>query len=138
MIDIKAENKNIIAVLDDIFSNSPLAYKAYDNNLIVIVPKVLLPQQKVTGIIHDSATGEALAGVNVVVQGTLTGAVTDINGKFSIDINDPNAVLTCSFIGYVTQKIPLTEKTIDITLVLNLLYRRSCCSWIRNSRRKAI
>ena len=52
-IDVKADNKNIIGVLDDIFSKSPLTYKAYDNNLIVIAPKELLQQKKVTGTVID-------------------------------------------------------------------------------------
>ncbi len=42
MVNIKAENKNIIGVLDDIFSDSPLTYKSYENNLIVIVPRDLV------------------------------------------------------------------------------------------------
>jgi type II secretory pathway component GspD/PulD (secretin) len=51
MIDIQADNKNIIAVLDDLFIGSPLTYKTYENNLIVIMPRNLLQQKRVTGII---------------------------------------------------------------------------------------
>ena len=66
LIDVKADNKNIIGVLDDIFSKSPLTYKAYDNNLIVIAPRELLHQQKITGTVIDK-NGAPIPGANIVV-----------------------------------------------------------------------
>jgi len=118
MIDIKAENKNIIGVLDEIFSKSLLTYKPYENNLIVIVPREMVQQTTITGTVYDASTGETLTGVNVTVQGTLTGMVTDINGKYSIETSNPNAVLTFSFIGYASVDVPIAGKTtIDVRLV---------------------
>lgn len=107
LIDVKADNKNIIGVLDDIFSKSPLTYKAYESNLIVIAPRELLQQQKVTGTVTDASTKEALPGVNVVVQGTTIGAITDVNGSYTLEVPDTSATLQFSFIGYITQKIAL-------------------------------
>jgi len=118
MVNIKAENKNIIGVLDEIFSDSPLTYKSYENNLIVIVPRDLVQQIMITGIVYDGATGQVMPGVNVTVRGTLTGSVTDMNGKYTIEVNTPDAVLTFSFIGYTTIEIPVAGKTsIDVRLV---------------------
>ena len=109
LIDIKADNKNIINVLDDIFANSPLTYKPYENNLIVIVPRELVQQLVITGIVYDSSTGDILPGVNVTVKGTLTGSVTDSNGKYTIETSNPNAVLTFSFIGFLHAKKSNTD-----------------------------
>lgn len=118
LIDVKADNKNIISVLDDIFSKSPLTYKAYDNNLIVIIPRQLLQQLIVTGTVYDSNTGETMPGINISVQGTLLGTVTDVNGKYSIGLNDPNAVLVFSFVGYKTVNVPVGGRSsVDIRLV---------------------
>jgi TonB-dependent starch-binding outer membrane protein SusC len=47
----------------------------------------------------------ALPGVNVTVQGTTTGVMTDIEGNYSIKVPGPQAVLTFSSIGYVTQTV---------------------------------
>jgi TonB-linked SusC/RagA family outer membrane protein len=74
-------------------------------------------QIKVSGTITDASTGEAMVGVNIQVKGTATGAITDISGKYSLFVTDPNATLVISFIGYVSQEVPLGGKTtIDVAL----------------------
>ena len=57
----------------------------------------------VTGVVSDQ--NEALPGVNVVVKGTIAGVVTDVNGRYSINVPNENAVLAFSFVGYETQEI---------------------------------
>ena len=116
LIDIKADNKNIIAVLDDIFSKSPLDYKTYDNNLIVIAPRELLQKQVVTGIVTGK-DGTPLAGVNIVATGTTIGVITDIAGKYSIEVPQGSKSLTFSFVGMVSQEIVTGMSTqINVTL----------------------
>jgi hypothetical protein len=61
----------------------------------------------VTGVVTDEK-GLPLAGVTVAVKGTTQGVVTDINGKFTLLVKDPNASLVFSFIGYTRRKLPLT------------------------------
>jgi TonB-linked SusC/RagA family outer membrane protein len=74
-------------------------------------------QKKITGTILNEK-GEALIGATVKVEGTTLGTLTDVGGKFSLDVPDPNATLSISFIGYVSQQIPLAGKsTVDVTLV---------------------
>src|SRR4030043_2360625 len=115
-VDVKANNKNIISVLDDIFSTSPLTYKAYDNNLIVIMPRELLQQKQITGTVTD-VNGVTMAGVNVVVTGTTQGTVTDINGRYSIDVPVESKSLTFSFVGMEPQEIAIGSLT-KITVVM--------------------
>jgi TonB-linked SusC/RagA family outer membrane protein len=52
-----------------------------------------------------------MIGVNVQVKGTTIGAITDVNGKFNLNVPTANATLVFSFIGYVTQEIPLAGQT---------------------------
>ena len=66
----------------------------------------------VTGQITDQKTGEFLPGVNVVVEGTTTGVITDLVGKYSIEVPNEDAVLLISYIGYVRQKFPVRGITI--------------------------
>jgi TonB-linked SusC/RagA family outer membrane protein len=116
-IDINADNKNIISVLDDIFSKSPLTYKTYENNLIVIVPRELLQQKKITGTVTDVDRGP-LPGVNVVLTGTTQGVITDINGKYSIDVPVESKSLTFTFVGLQPQEINIGSLTqINVTMV---------------------
>src|SRR5690606_3254111 len=46
-----------------------------------------------------------LPGVNIVVKGTTTGTVSDVSGKYSIEVNSANDVLVYSFVGYLTQEV---------------------------------
>jgi hypothetical protein len=58
---------------------------------------------KITGTVVD-ASGTAIPGVSILVKGTFIGAITDLDGKFSLSV-DPNDVLIFSFIGYMTQEV---------------------------------
>ncbi len=77
------------------------------------------PQQvKVSGTITDATTKEPLVGVNVVLEGTTVGVMTDINGKFSLSVPNLNGTLAVSYIGYTAQTIPINGMTsIEVSLV---------------------
>ena len=69
----------------------------------------------VTGVVND-ATGISVIGANVVVKGLTIGTVTDIDGKFSLDVPH-GAVLQISYIGYLTQEITVgSQSTFTVTL----------------------
>ncbi|WP_394707621.1 SusC/RagA family TonB-linked outer membrane protein [uncultured Draconibacterium sp.] len=75
----------------------------------------------VKGTVTDASTGEALPGVNVVLQGTTNGTVTNIDGNYALQVPSSNAVLLVSFIGYDTQEIPVEGRTqINVSLKLNI------------------
>ncbi|MFZ4427977.1 MAG: SusC/RagA family TonB-linked outer membrane protein [Saprospiraceae bacterium] len=79
----------------------------------------IMAQYTVTGSIKDGRTGEPLLFANVLVQGTSTGTVADVDGKFSIDIESNNEVtLVISTLGYVTQSVKASpsNKVLDIQL----------------------
>jgi TonB-dependent starch-binding outer membrane protein SusC len=70
----------------------------------------------VTGNVKD-ATGETLIGVNIVLQGTTKGTVTDIDGNFSLRVPNNNAVLSVNYIGYKIQEIFVgSQSVINITM----------------------
>lgn len=72
---------------------------------------------RLTGTVVDSK-GEPLIGVNVLVKNSSSGAITDIDGQFSIDNVASGAVLTVSYIGYITQEITVGDRSvIKITLM---------------------
>lgn len=68
-------------------------------------------EKVVTGTV-TSETGESLPGVNVVIKGTTKGTITDINGKYSINVPEEGSTLTFSFIGYQSQEIAVNEQTV--------------------------
>jgi TonB-dependent starch-binding outer membrane protein SusC len=75
----------------------------------------------VSGLILDE-TGQPLPGVNIVEKGTTNGATSDSNGKYTVQSSDGNGILIYSFIGYLTQEVPIDNRTIiDITLQSDIL-----------------
>jgi TonB-linked SusC/RagA family outer membrane protein len=72
---------------------------------------------RITGKITSDTDPGGLPGVNVVIKGTNTGAITALDGTYILDA-EPNATLIFSFIGYKTQEIPVDGRTtINVTLV---------------------
>jgi len=67
------------------------------------------PPYTVTGVVTD-ADHEPMVGVSIIEKGTSNGAMTDIDGKFSLKVG-PKAVLRVSYIGYVTQEVSVGNKT---------------------------
>lgn len=64
-----------------------------------------------------SATEGPLPGVNIVLQGTVNGTMTDGNGNYSITVPGPEAVLVFSFISYTSQSVTVgNQSTIDVVL----------------------
>ncbi|MDO8898901.1 MAG: TonB-dependent receptor [Bacteroidales bacterium] len=65
---------------------------------------------KVSGAVTDFANGELLPGVNVSIKGTQTGSVSDINGRYTIDVLK-GSTLVFSFVGYETNEIVVGSQT---------------------------
>lgn len=126
-VNVDVDNQSVETILKNMFAGTDIEYIINDRQIIVrrneTKPKpvtVVAPQQEkkitVTGLVKD-ATGEPLIGVNVLVKGTTTGSVTDVDGKFSLADVSPNAVISVSYIGYVTQDIHLKgKKSVNIIL----------------------
>ena len=79
------------------------------------------PQQNlITGKITDE-NGAPLPGVNIKVEGTTVGSISDVAGNYSITVPDNNAVIIFSFVGYKTENVSVAgRKIIDIALVPSL------------------
>jgi TonB-linked SusC/RagA family outer membrane protein len=58
-----------------------------------------------------SSTGETLPGVSIVVKGTTTGTVTDVEGDYSLNVPDPNSTLVISYVGFLTEEEPINGRT---------------------------
>jgi hypothetical protein len=75
----------------------------------------------IKGIICDDSNSP-LIGATIMVKGTTTGAVADIEGRFSLGIDGPAATLVISFIGFITQEIEVTSgSVVSVSLVPDLM-----------------
>lgn len=86
--------------------------------LLALVVQISFAQEKkVSGTVTDASTGEPLPSVNVVVQGTQKGTVTDFDGKYSI-MATPDDVLVFSYQGYTEKKVKVgNQSVINVKLV---------------------
>jgi TonB-dependent starch-binding outer membrane protein SusC len=126
-VSISASNADLRTVMDHLLNGTQLVH-AELNGKIYVGPKAInkaiesaiLQKTKITGTIKDASTGEPLIGVNVVVDGTTTGVVSDINGNYSIESSKPDAVLVFSYVGYRTLKVTPQGNKADIQLVADV------------------
>lgn len=72
----------------------------------------------VSGMVRDDA-GEPVIGAAVLIKGTNTGTVTDLDGRFKFQTNDLNGVLVISFVGMDTKEIPMKGKKVFNDVVLH-------------------
>lgn len=111
-VTIHANREKLSKVMTDLLKNTNTTYSVRDNHLVVYSTKETptvhsIMQQKqrtIKGTVSDEY-GEPLIGVSVLVQGTTTGTITDIDGNYTLEILNDEAVLEFSYIGY--QKISL-------------------------------
>lgn len=132
LVNIKAENKIIADILSQLFNGTNVNYAIFDrkillttdpieNDLLYISSSSEYQQKKIIGTVSDANTGEPLSGVNILVKGTLQGVISDANGKFSIVVDSESAILTFSYVGYVSEEIPVSgQSQINVKLGLDI------------------
>ena len=101
------KDKSIEQALDIILANQPLEYHI-ENQFITITPKGPSKQAKlfnVKGIVISGDDGQPLIGATVLIKGSKTGVLTDIDGKFLMEKVPSNATLQFSYIGMITQNL---------------------------------
>ncbi|MBC8321063.1 MAG: carboxypeptidase-like regulatory domain-containing protein [Bacteroidetes bacterium] len=85
--------------------------------LLACAVSVVAQKQTVSGVVKDSFLGETVVGANVLVKGTLVGAVTDIEGKFSLQLENGNYTLEVTYVGNIpiSRDIVVADKPLSIT-----------------------
>jgi TonB-linked SusC/RagA family outer membrane protein len=90
--------------------------------LCILSNTIISAQERtITGKITDASTGESIIGAAILIKNTTKGVVSDVQGGYSLVIPDENAVLIFSYVGYLTQEIPVADKTvINIGLAIDV------------------
>ena len=129
-VSVKAKQQAVSNVLNSLLREKDVSYSMEGNHIILsTIEKITetantsltnsAQQQKktITGTVVDT-NGEPIIGATIVVQGdAIKGAVTDIDGNFTLTDVSENAILDISYVGMRPQSIPLNGKTtLNITL----------------------
>ena len=110
-LSLNIVNQPLEAALKTILKGTGFSYKLTDKYIMIVPEKKETKSQAaktIKGKIVDEK-GEPLIGVNVAVDGTNTGTITDLDGNFSMSAL-ANSTLKVSYIGYATQLIAVSEK----------------------------
>lgn len=124
-VEITFGTKGIEEILKTIFFNTGLTYRMLDKQIVVYRNKQIVTEKEtnknilqkntqqdkrtITGTIMDK-NGQSIIGANIVEQGTTNGTITDVNGEFSLNVEN-EAVLHITYIGYLEQYINTKGKT---------------------------
>jgi TonB-linked SusC/RagA family outer membrane protein len=76
-------------------------------------------QKTISGTITEASTGEPVIGASVIVKGTSTGTVSDIDGNFTVKVPENGKILVVSYIGFTTQELPINKTNFSIALTEN-------------------
>src|SRR5690554_3316721 len=126
-VSVRVRNAAISAVLERLFKSENVNYEVKGtqiilspkemHNQITAVAEAIQQQKKtITGTIVDAA-GVPIIGANIIEAGTTNGTVTDVDGKFSLSVEN-NAIIHISYIGYLEQNIAIAGKSsFNITLI---------------------
>lgn len=135
-VSLTAYNKTVKELLNSFFDPLHIKYRLTGNKIILRYQKdekklsenldafnpsvlVRIAGITITGKVTDNENTAGLPGVSVVIKGTNRGVNTDSNGNYSILVNDENAVLVFSFVGYEPQEFLVGNKT-QINVILKV------------------
>ena len=127
-VTVSIDEKNIDETLDAVFLGTGVKHVVYDRHIMLypkemdVIPKNEMAQQNViTGKVVDS-NGQPLPGVTVLIKGTTTGTVTNVDGEYTLTDAKPENTLVFSFVGMLSQEIAVGDKTtIFVTLVTDAI-----------------
>ncbi len=90
--------------------------------LFTALSNSVFSQRMISGIVKDAETNEPLAGATIVVEGAIEGLLTDIDGKYSLQIQNDIKKITVSFKGYSNKTVLISDSdVVDVSLKADVL-----------------
>lgn len=117
-------DKILSSVMTEVLKDTGFSYKIEDKHIVIVPARAeqTTPAQnknnpkKISGVVLD-ATGLPIIGANVIVKGTTTGSITNLDGAFSLEVPE-GSVLQISYIGYLTKEIPVKGNNTNFDIQL--------------------
>lgn len=128
-VTVRVKDETVESILDQVFKGTANDWKVYDRQIVLVnreeespapaprVPETISqPERKsISGIVKDNL-GIGLPGVSIIIKGTMTGTVTDVNGEFTLQAA-VGEVLVFSFVGKTPVEVAVGQRNIiDVEL----------------------
>ena len=124
-VSINEKKTRVSEILKKMFLGSNISFQVLDKQ-IVLKPNKLKVINESSNLINQETTikgtvtdvnGTPLIGASIIEKGTSSGTITDVDGNYTLTVSN-DAVLSISYLGFVSQEVPTTGKTtIDIVMV---------------------
>ena len=135
-VSVNASNKRLESVLHELLAPLDISFKEISGRISLYKAPPVGDERgssdgsgnvssdpaafTVSGTVQDE-TGATLPGVNVIEKNTTNGTTTDVDGKYSLQVESEQSILVFSFIGYATQEIEVNGRTtIDVGMVQDM------------------
>lgn len=116
-VSLKAEDKSVSDVLNQLFAGESVKYTINDKHIVLYKAdakdaSLMSVQQsrKITGTVTDPS-GEPIIGANIVESGTTNGTISDMDGRFALDITGTKGLIV-SYIGYIQKTVKLDKQNV--------------------------
>ncbi|MBX2943652.1 MAG: TonB-dependent receptor [Cyclobacteriaceae bacterium] len=140
-VSLAIDKRPLREALDELLAPRKISYKVHEKEAAITLKKINGEGNKerssvhegtngysvhraliqITGTVTEASTQTPMAGVNVLVKGTLNGTTTDATGKYSLGAED-NDILVFSFIGYAAVEITVSGRSvIDVSMTEDVL-----------------
>ena len=125
-VSLAMEEGTVMEALHAVLEGSPFWLKLTSSGHLIVVersepgeaaPEARTARHEVSGTVTSAEDGAPLPGVNIVVKGTAVGTITSVEGTYTLDAPSPDDTLAFSFIGYVSEDVPIQGRsTIDVEM----------------------
>lgn len=130
-ISMNAKNEKLAEVLRDLSKMTGLSFRQVNYNIgvfkngsdapLILEDKQASQERGITGQVTAAEDGSPIPGATVLVQGTTNGTITDVDGNYTVNVDDPNAVLVFSYVGYLTESVSVNNRSVvDISLMVDI------------------
>lgn len=116
-VSFSLRDAEIQGVLNTMFRGSTIEYHIMDNKVIALSNKEQKKEGRVTGAIFD-ANNEPIIGASIMVRGSNTGTISDMDGHFTLDNIKPGQILVVSYLGYESYEQRVNQNTQDYKITL--------------------
>ncbi len=122
--DIRVKDQDIEKILNQLFENSNIEYVVYNQQIILSTGEIISglkseaqPSVLINGRVTDE-NGDPLIGATVLIKGTTRGTITDVEGRYELNVPPEANTLVFTYVGYVRREIAIDGKT-DISVSLS-------------------
>ena len=126
-VDIKLNNKKVDEVLDEVFKGTNIRYTITDRQIILKPESAtndfysVQAGSSVSGTVTDE-NGNPIPGATIILKGTTNGTITDMDGRFTLEVSGNNPVLVISFVGMRSQEVTYNgQGQLTITLQADVI-----------------